>query len=120
MEKEEYYPNALMDTYSSVKGYIYCVKEVEDSGFQTQISDAVTSEKPVVVVGCEFIEDAYEAICEAERNGLVRVTRYSDVSEKMMDWIKKTVTMEYREASLHPEYRFFLERKFGEVLNTME
>ena len=64
---EEYYPDALMDTYKGVRGYIYFAETVEDSGFQTQIPGAVTSEKPVVVSGCEYVEDAYdEAVAAAE------------------------------------------------------
>lgn len=113
---EEYYPNALFDTYKGVSGYIYFAEIVEDSGFLTQIPDAVTSEKPVVVNGCEYIEDAYEAILTAEKQGLVRITRYHELSEKMMNWIKETMTKEYEQASEHPEYRFFLEAKFGDLL----
>ena len=113
---EEYYPNALIDTYKGVSGYIYFAEMVEDSGFQTQIPDAVTSEKPIVVNGCEYIEDAYEAILDAEKQGLVRILRYHALSEKMMNWIKETIPKEYEQASEHPDYRFFLEAKFGDLL----
>lgn len=113
---EEYYPNALEETYKGVSGYIYYAKEIEDCGFQTQIPDAVTSEKSIVIEGCEYIEDAYKAICEAEKAGLVRIVRYDDTSEKMRTWIKETIVSEYEQASQHPEYRFFLEKKFSEVI----
>lgn len=113
---EEYYPNALVETYHGVSGYIYYANEVVDSGFQTQIPDAVTSEKSIVIDGCEYIEDAYEAICEAEKAGLVRITRYSETSEKMRAWIKENILSEYEQASQHLEYRFFLEKKFGELI----
>lgn len=89
---------------------------VEDSGFQTQIPDAVTSEKPIVVNGCEYIEDAYEAIIAAERQGLVRILRYNELSPKMKNWLKETTITEYEQVSEHPEYRFFLEAKFGDLL----
>lgn len=112
---EEYYPNALIETYKGVSGYIYYAKEVDDSGFQTQIPDAVTSEKSIAVDGCEFIEDAYEAICDAEKKGLIRVSRYNELSEKKKIWITQTIAKEYEQASQHLEYRFFLERKFGEI-----
>ena len=113
---EEYYPNALIDTYKGVSGYIYFAEMVEDSGFQTQIPDAVTSEKPIVVNGCEYIEDAYEAIIAAEKQGLVRILRYNELSPKMKNWLKETTITEYEQASEHPEYRFFLEAKFGDLL----
>lgn len=86
------------------------------SGFQTQIPDAVTSEKPIVVNGCEYIEDAYEAIIAAEKQGLVRILRYNELSPKMKNWLKETTITEYEQASEHPEYRFFLEVKFGDLL----
>lgn len=113
---EEYYPNALMDTYKGVSGYIYYAEAVEDSGFQTQIPGAVTSEKPVAISGCEYIEDAYEAIITAEKQNLVRITRYHAFSENTKRWLKKTIIKEYEQAANHPEYRFFLNAKFGDML----
>ena len=113
---EEYYPDALIDTYKGVSGYIYVAEMVEDSGFQTQIPDAITSEKPVVVTGCEYIDDAYEAIITAEKEGLVRISRYNELSPQMKKWLKDAIIKEYEQAAEHPEYRFFLEAKFGDLL----
>ncbi len=113
---EEYYPNALEETYRGVSGLIYRAETVEDCGFQAQIPDAVTSEKPVPVSGCEYVEDAYEAILLAERQGLVRIVRYPDQPEAMRAWLARTIPREYENAEDHPEYRFFLEEKFGEML----
>ena len=113
---EEYYSNALIDTYKGVNGYIYFADMVEDSGFQTQIPDAVTSEKPVVVTGCEYIDDAYEAIITAEKEGLVRISCYNELSLQMKKWLKDAIIKEYEQAAEHPEYRFFLEAKFGDLL----
>ncbi len=109
---EEYYPNALYETYKGVSGYIYSADQVDDCGFQTQIPDAVTSEKPVKVSGCEYVEDAFEEILEAEKQKLVRIVRYEELSEKMIAWLEKTIGEEYKNAVNHPEYRFFLENKF--------
>jgi hypothetical protein len=113
---EEYYPNALADTYRGVDGYIYSTNHVDDCGFQTQIPDVVTSEKPVVGLRCEYIPDAYEAILLAERKQLLRIIRYDEVSEEMHKWIERTIKVEYENASEHPDYRFFLEGKFGNIL----
>lgn len=115
---EEYYPHALVDTYKGVSGYIYSADHVEDSGFQTQIPYAVTSEKPVTVLQCEYIPDAYEAILDAEKRGLIRITRYEALSREMHEWNKKTIREEYKNAFDHPEYRFFLKGKFGEILKS--
>ena len=114
---EEYYPNALEKTYKGVSGYIYTVQEIEEAGFQTNIPDAAVSEKRVNVCGAEFVPDAYEAILEAERSGLVSVIRYDKTTEKMRDWICKTINEEYACAELHPEYRHFLRGNFPDILD---
>lgn len=113
---EEYYPNALYETYQGVSGYIYTADHVDDSGFQTQIPYAVTSEGPVKVSGCEYIQDAYEEILNAQKQGLVRIVRYAELSEKQTAWLQKSIREEYQNAEMHPEYRFFLENKFGRLL----
>ena len=109
---EEYYPNALIDTYKGVSGYIYCVEEVPDSGFPLQIPDAVTSSVPVPVKGCEYIPDAYEAILEAEKQGLITILRYEDLSEAKLAWNERTIREEYENAADQPDYRHFIEGKF--------
>jgi hypothetical protein len=89
---------------------------VDDCGFQTQIPDAVTSDKPVVVSKCKYIPDAYEAILSAEKKQLVRIMRYDEMSEETYKWMERTIRDEYENASEHPDYRFFLEQKFGKIL----
>lgn len=109
----EYYPDALVDTYKGVSGFIYSVERVDDCGFQTKIPFAAASEKPVKVSACEHVNDAYHEILSAEKRGLIRITRYNQITEKMREWIFRSVREEYKNAVNHPEYRFFLEGKFG-------
>lgn len=109
---EEYYPDALIDTYKGVCGYIYSVETITDSGFQLQIPDAATSSVPVTVTDCEYIPDAYEAILEAEKKGLITILRYENNSRAQLDWIERTIKEEYEKAADHPEYRHFLKGKF--------
>lgn len=113
---EEYYPNATIKTYKGVSGYIYRAEKIEDSGFQIQIPDAATSSSPVTVEGFEYVPDAYEAIIEAERNGLITILRYDDMPDKMKEWNRRTIIEEYEGALDHPEYRHFLKGNFPEVL----
>ena len=68
------------------------------------------------VAGVEFVPDAYEAILEVERLGLIAVTRYSEMSERMREWNIRTIREEYRNAADHPEYRHFLKGNFGDIL----
>lgn len=109
---EEYYPNALTDTYRNVPGYIYAVREIRVSDFPLQIPDAAASNEPTPVTYCEFISDAYEAILAAEKNGLLTILRYEDNSQARLEWIEKTMQEEYEKAVNQPEYRHFIEGKF--------
>ena len=109
---EEYYPNALADTYKEVSGYIYAADEISNPGLQIQIPDAVTSSSPVLVKSCEFVPDAYEAILAAEQEGLLSVSRYEDASQTQLEWIERTMQKEYEKAIDRPEYRHFIEGKF--------
>ena len=113
---QEYYPNALESTYRGVSGYIYSAQSITDSGFETKIPDAATSSLPVDVTGVEFVPDAYEAILEAERNGLIVIMRYSEMPDRMKEWNERTIREEYDSAKDHPEYRHFLMGNFPEIL----
>ena len=113
---EEYYPNALISTYKGVSGYIYSAEAITDSGFAVQIPDAATSSIPVEVSNSEYVPDAYEAILQAEREGLITILRYEDMSERMREWNEKTIKDEYEEATEHPEYRHFLKGNFPSII----
>lgn len=116
---EEYYPNALEETYRSVSGYIYSVAQVCDSGHSIQIPNAVTSSEPVEVVGCEFIPDALAAILEAERAGQITILRYADMTPAMAAWNERMIREEYRTTD-DPAYRHFLQGRFADTLSEME
>ena len=109
---EEYYPDALRDTYQGVSGYIYAVQEIAVSGFPLQIPDAVTSSEPTRVEYCEFVPDAYEAILAAEKDGLITILRYEDSGKARLEWVERTILEEYEKAADQPEYRHFMEGKF--------
>ena len=110
---EEYYPNALISTYKGVSGYIYSAETMTDSGFAVQIPDAVTSSLPVKVSNVEFVTDAYEAILQAERAGLITILRYEEMPAEMREWNERTIKEEYDNAADHPEYRHFFEREIS-------
>ena len=86
---EEYYPDALLRTYKGVSGYIYRAETIPESDFEVQIPDAAASRVPVDVTGAEFIPDAYEAILQAEQEGLLSIVRYEEMSDKAREWNKK-------------------------------
>lgn len=112
---EEYYPNALEDTYKDVSGYIYAVDSVPDAEDFQDIPDVVVTGKPVPVLGCEYVPDAYEAILDAAESGLIFIRKYEELDEKMLRWIESSVKQEYEESKDIPTYRHFLSGKFPEI-----
>ena len=47
---------------------------------------------------------------------MIKLVRYEEQSPKKLDWIRKTVIQEYKEAENQPDYRYFLEGKFKDVI----
>ena len=109
---DEYYPNALLETYKGVSGYIYSAEHVNNSSDNINVPYAVTSRESVEVSGCEFVEDAYDEIIKAEASGLIKITRFEEISDAKRKWIINTMKHEYEAAIDHPEYRYFIENKF--------
>ena len=110
---EEYYPDALFETYAGVVGYIYSVKDNENLIANPEIPDCVVSKKPVPVETVEYISNAYEAILQAEKEGKIGIVRYEEFIGKREEWLRRIVKSEYESAVEHPEYRHFLRDKFG-------
>ena len=111
LQLDEYYPDAIEDTYKGVSGYIYAadsVAERKDIG----IAHAFTTSLPVAVCGVEYVEDAFAEILKAEKAGLIRIRRYAQHDQKMLQWIEKTIRAEYA-ATTAPDYRYFLQEKFA-------
>lgn len=108
---EEYYKDALIDTYKGVSGYIYYVDEI-DNKEEIEIKDVVVTKDNVEVLGYEFIEDAYEEILKAEKEGKIVIQEYKNMPLEQQVWLKKTIQEEYDNATNHPEYRHFLKAKF--------
>ena len=116
---EEYYPNALEDTYKGVQGYIYMCEKIEPyDGIDIQIPNAHVSAKNTVVDSCEYVADAYKELLEAERRGKIVIVRHKDFisSESRKEWLHKTIVEQYNSSEDHPEYRFFLKKKFSDIL----
>ena len=114
---EEYYPDALVSTYSGVAGYIYGAESIDECGFDLRIPDAVCSMAPIEVSEVEYVPDAYEAILKAEVEGLITVMRFGELSEKKREWLQEVIKEEYLNSPDHPEYRHFLKGKFPDILD---
>ena len=112
LQLDEYYPNALAETYAGVSGYVYHANSIREAEQDIAIPDAAVSTVPVPVDGVEFVPDAYEAILDAERQGLILLRRYESLPESMLACIRKTMLEAYDSAEEQPEYRYFLKSKF--------
>lgn len=79
---DEYYPNATIDTYKGVSGYIYSSNNVDLMEKQLDIPFAFTTTVNVKVDDCEFIPDAYDAIIKAANEGKIVLKKFDENSEK--------------------------------------
>lgn len=119
---DEYYPNALEDTYKGVSGYIYSADQIVNSTeIDIKIPNAFISSQNTQVDSCEYVKDAYEEILAAESRGEISILRYKEFisDSKRAEWLKRIIQKEYEESTEHPEYKFFLEKKFGEIINNL-
>lgn len=117
---EEYYPNALEDTYKGIGGYIYLCSKIDPyPKLDIKIPNTFITAQKTTVDNCEFIPDAYNEMINAEANGLITILRYNEFISniKRREWLKKTIIDEYRNNSAHPDYRFFLESRFSAIIN---
>lgn len=117
---EEYYPNALEDTYKGIEGYIYSCSKIDPyQKLDIKIPNTFITAQKTTVDNCEFIPDAYNEMINAEANGLITILRYNEFISniKRREWLKKTIIDEYRNNSAHLDYRFFLESRFSAIIN---
>ena len=84
--------------------------------FELNIPNAFVSDKSTQVSGYEYVEDAYEELIKAEKEGLITIVRYEEFIAKRADWLKRVIKEEYKESEAHPEYRYFLKAKFNWIL----
>ena len=117
---EEYYPNALEDTYKGIGGYIYSCSKIDPyPKLDIKIPNTFITAQKTTVDNCEFIPDAYNEMINAEANGLITILRYNEFISniKRREWLKKTIIDESRNNSAPPDYRFFLESRFSAIIN---
>ena len=115
LQLEEYYKDALKDTYQGVSGYVYTVEEIPNQEILSDIKDVYVTSDKVTVTNCEYIEDAYEEILKAYELGLINILKYEDLPDAKINWLNDIIPKEYNEAKDHPEYKYFLENKFSHM-----
>lgn len=116
LKLDEYYPNATIETYKGVSGFIYSTNKLEYYEKLAGIPHTVVSENSVSVDHFEFIADAYDALLEAAEQGKIILTRYENNSKEKLNWIQRSVIREYEQSESNPEYLLFLKAKFNFIL----
>lgn len=87
---DEHFPNELEVLYKGKSASLYiCQPESVES---TRIPNEAVSEKPVQVLEEILIPDVYEALLDQERQGSLIIRRYHELSEKMLEWIRRAET----------------------------
>jgi len=78
----EAFKNCLLELYGGVKGYIYtCVADFETDE-NTNIKHAVISKEPVNVPDIDIVDNAYERILQYEKDGMIIINRFENLSDK--------------------------------------
>lgn len=109
---EEYYPNAFIDTYRGVRGFIYRIKETAGLSRLREIPFVYTSRDNLDILSSEPVEDAYDELLKAERDHKIILIRFQEQTKENLEWIERTIKKEYQGAINHPEYRYFIKSKF--------
>ena len=95
---DEYFPNALEILYRGKSASLYlCDPESTES---TRIPNEAISETAVPVISETFIPDACEALLEQERLGTLVIHRYHELTEGMLNWIRKVEADGIRKSNL--------------------
>ncbi len=108
---EEYYPNATIETFKGVSGFIYSVNELSDAKPLRGIKDVFVTQDETLVDGCEYVADAYEELLKAEKEGKIVIERFETITEQKREWIEKTISNEYDNTD-NEDYKEFLLDKF--------
>lgn len=95
---DEYFPNALEILYRRKSASLYLC-DPQDTNM-TSIPNEVVSENEVRVVREIVIPDACEALLEQERIGLLVIHRYEELSQGMLNWIRRAEADTIREKNL--------------------
>ena len=116
----ELYPDALKQVSEGISGYIYEV-DADDSQIIPfkNIPCARLATKPIEVVQCTRIENAYELFLEYIRQGKMRLGRYEDKTEQQLNWWYSEIVDYLKEKDMvkNPDcsYAVFIRNKFSQV-----
>lgn len=85
---DEYFPNALEVLYRGRSATLYICSPAETE--TTRIPNEAVSRIPVPVAEEIFIPDVCEALLEQEKLGTLEIRRHGSLSQRALDWIRRT------------------------------
>jgi len=114
----ESFKDCLLEFYGGVKGCIYTCGADFESDENTKIRHAVISRKPVDVLETDVVDDAYERILQYEKDGLLVINRYEQLSDEQKRKDRNMILRTIKERELlnggHP-LSGFVAAKFPEL-----
>lgn len=78
----ESFKNCLLEFYGGVKGYIYTCSGNFETDENTTIKHAVISKEPVEIQDVDIVDDAYERILQYEKDGLLVINHFENLSDE--------------------------------------
>ncbi len=121
----EWWPNSFEDVYKGTKSFFYQVEANEDC--QPLIAPEFPNNhsfyicpKPIAVKQVEVIDDTYEFLKQAEKEGKVVLRKYETLPSEFRRVIKENVLKGYQDATRlgKTHYQKFLESKFPDIISS--
>lgn len=109
---EEYCPNLLYESYYGTSGYIYSTKS--DLGMKPlkDIRNVYINENEVKPDKVEYIENVYDEIIKAEKDGKIKIFRYEDISEERKAKNNKMILDYYLNECKSKSEKYYYENHF--------
>lgn len=108
----ELYPGALERRFKSLCGYLYEVDPTNFDSNKSAMRAETRSSKPVKVLKCTKIDDVYEELIKAEKEGKINLIRYNYDKEfqSFVDWNIKSNIYWIAKTKDHPNFDFCMEK----------
>ena len=116
---EEYYPDALEDTYRGVGGTFIPAGRSSPARMWTSASPMPTFPPGPPRSAAASGSPTHWRLCSGPRKrgtSSWSAIRSSSPRPENADWLRRTIREEYAGAGAQPDYRFFLKRRFGALL----
>ncbi|MCL2401450.1 MAG: hypothetical protein FWC90_02270 [Oscillospiraceae bacterium] len=114
----ESFKDCLLEFYGGVKGYIYICNGDFETDENTTIKHAVISKESVEIQDVDVVDDAYERILQYEKEGLLVINHFENLSDEQKRRDRNMVLGAIKELELlkgeHP-LSAFVSAKFPEI-----